>query len=248
VLDEDLGDELEVRMGEAAHDGPVALSWWHSQWAGRRLGKANVVLHEFAHKMAELGDPDLGMPPFVSSADAKKWKKVMVAARRRLDEDDMEGKDTLLDPYGAESLPEFFAVATETFFLQPAELRADMPAVYNLLSSCYRQDPSLRRVPAELLAMSKGAEEEYNRQAVLEYTNAIRLHPGQAEFYSLRAGYREELGDIEGAITDLRDAARLAADLDERCDALFDLADVLERQGRLDEAREAEEEAQRLLE
>src|SRR5262249_13803811 len=46
-----------MALGQAAADGPVALSWWHARWGGRRLGPVNVVVHEFAHKLAELGDP-----------------------------------------------------------------------------------------------------------------------------------------------------------------------------------------------
>src|SRR6267378_376352 len=44
-------------LGEAHFKGPVILSWWHVLWHGRRRGRRNLVLHEFAHKLAELGDP-----------------------------------------------------------------------------------------------------------------------------------------------------------------------------------------------
>ena len=48
----------------------------------------------------------------------------------------------MLDTYGAENEAEFFAVATECFFDCPVELRADHPAMYDLLREYYRQDPA----------------------------------------------------------------------------------------------------------
>src|SRR5262249_59556707 len=104
-------------------------------------------LHEFAHKLAELGDRRAGRPPLVDQALVSRWGRVMRAECRRLAEDVDYGRPTLLDPYGAESPSEFFAVATETFFLRPADLRRWHPEVYELLSSCYRQAPAPRPVP-----------------------------------------------------------------------------------------------------
>jgi Mlc titration factor MtfA (ptsG expression regulator) len=37
---------------------------------------------------------------------------------------------------------EFFAVATETFFGKPRQLRAKHPELYQQLQGCYRQDPA----------------------------------------------------------------------------------------------------------
>jgi Mlc titration factor MtfA (ptsG expression regulator) len=49
------GDAQQLH-GEAHYRGPVVLSWWHARRDGRRMGTTNVVLHEFAHKLAEWGD------------------------------------------------------------------------------------------------------------------------------------------------------------------------------------------------
>jgi len=43
--------------------------------------------------------------------------------------------------YGAQSVDEFFAVASEVFFVAPADLRVEHPALYELLAGYYRQDP-----------------------------------------------------------------------------------------------------------
>ena len=51
------------------------------------------------------------------------------------------GHETALDPYGAQGPDEFFAVASEAFFVTPQALRAQLPALYRLLASFYRQQP-----------------------------------------------------------------------------------------------------------
>jgi Mlc titration factor MtfA (ptsG expression regulator) len=53
-----------------------------------------------------------------------------------------EEQETLLDPYGAENAAEFFAVATETFFELPEDLRDLHPELYEVLRDYYRQDPA----------------------------------------------------------------------------------------------------------
>jgi Mlc titration factor MtfA (ptsG expression regulator) len=45
-----------------------------------------------------------------------------------------------LDPYAAKNPAEFFAVASEVFFVAPTQLIADYPDVYRLLSQYYRQE------------------------------------------------------------------------------------------------------------
>ena len=46
-----------------------------------------------------------------------------------------------MDPYAAEDPAEFFAVASEAFFVMPEPLAADYPQVFRLLSQYYRQQP-----------------------------------------------------------------------------------------------------------
>ncbi|MFA7669342.1 MAG: zinc-dependent peptidase, partial [Burkholderiaceae bacterium] len=49
-----------------------------------------------------------------------------------------------LDPYAATDPAEFFAVSSETFFVNPAPLAGAYPDWYALLTQYYRQDPLLR--------------------------------------------------------------------------------------------------------
>jgi Mlc titration factor MtfA (ptsG expression regulator) len=117
-------------------------------WDEVRAGAAdpddgqNLVLHEFAHQLDfEDGTTD-GTPALDTRAEARSWESVLSeeldALRRAAD----AGDRTLLDPYGAEDPAEFFAVATETFFERPVELRERHPRLYAELQRFYRQDPA----------------------------------------------------------------------------------------------------------
>jgi MtfA peptidase len=48
---------------------------------------------------------------------------------------------TLLDPYAAQAPDEFFAVASEAFFVSPAAFTDAHPELYRLFQRYYRQDP-----------------------------------------------------------------------------------------------------------
>jgi hypothetical protein len=54
-----------------------------------------------------------------------------------------EGRSTDVDPYGATSPAEFFAVVTEMFFEKPTQLAQKHAGLYAELSAFYRQDPAL---------------------------------------------------------------------------------------------------------
>ena len=49
-----------------------------------------------------------------------------------------------LDPYASRHPAEFFAVASEAFFVMPQPLADAYPEVYRLLARYYRQDPLSR--------------------------------------------------------------------------------------------------------
>jgi Mlc titration factor MtfA (ptsG expression regulator) len=51
------------------------------------------------------------------------------------------GRDTAIDGYAAEAPEEFFAVATEYHFSDPATLRAAMPKVAGHLARFYGEPP-----------------------------------------------------------------------------------------------------------
>jgi len=131
----------EARIGESWQLGTLVLSWEDVE---RDLESAvqNVVLHEFAHQLdAETGDTN-GAPVLADRDLRSRWTDVLSDAYDRLVEADEAGEETLLDPYGTEDPAEFFAVATEGFFLIPRELAEEEADLYAVLSEFFRQDPA----------------------------------------------------------------------------------------------------------
>ncbi len=129
--------------GEAALRGPVVVSWEDARAGGAEAGNGrNVVLHEFAHKLDMRDGAADGVPYLKDQAQLETWSRVMRAEYARLVAQTEAGEPTLLDPYGATSPAEFFAVATECFFERPNRMQAEHPELYRVLSGYYRQDPA----------------------------------------------------------------------------------------------------------
>jgi Mlc titration factor MtfA (ptsG expression regulator) len=135
----------EARLGEAWYRGPVILSWAEVNRDARHPGRGNnLVWHEFAHQLDMLDRSTNGTPPLEDRQQRHRWHEVMTAEFNRLLDDMDEGKETVLDPYGAKNEAEFFAVATECFFDNPVELAEQHPRLYELLRGYYRQDTAAR--------------------------------------------------------------------------------------------------------
>jgi MtfA peptidase len=134
----------EDLSGEAMDGGPLMPSWEDVQIASSDDEPAyNVVIHEFAHVLdMRDGLPD-GVPLLPSQAARQQWQQVLQAEFDQFCERVVCGHDTTVDPYGAESIDEFFAVASEAFFVAPRALQEEQPAMYRLLASYYCQDPAV---------------------------------------------------------------------------------------------------------
>jgi Mlc titration factor MtfA (ptsG expression regulator) len=133
----------DVLAGEAMEGGPVMLSWRDVSATGESSAWGyNVVVHEFAHVL-DMGDGLAdGMPPLPTAAERRRWQHVMEKEFTAFCAAVDAQSGTVIDPYGADSPEEFFAVASEAFFIAPHDLHAEMPALYALLASYYRQDPA----------------------------------------------------------------------------------------------------------
>ena len=140
----------EVLAGEAMEGGPVMLSWHDVRAAGESAAWGyNVVIHEFAHVL-DMGDGVAdGVPPQSDAAQREAWIRVIDDEYAHFRTAVDRGRDTLLDPYGATGVDEFFAVASETFFVNPGEMRREHPELYALLAGYYRQDPAADRLECE---------------------------------------------------------------------------------------------------
>ena len=159
----------EELAGEAIEQGgAVALSWYDVELQQEPGATHNIVIHEFAHKIDMGRGAANGCPPFLDGlhdpALLRDWPEVFSAAYEdfcaRVDRmeaslphdfdadqpDHADLYDELaaqlpLDPYASRDPAEFFAVASETFFVAPAALADGYPAIYRKLAAYYRQDP-----------------------------------------------------------------------------------------------------------
>lgn len=140
----------ESLAGEAMEGGPLMLVWTAFEpepvliaGADHEVSVFNVVIHEFAHIIDMREGWADGVPPQGSQAAHLHWRHVIAAEWQDFCARVDAGEDTLMDPYGAESLEEFFAVAAETFFVAPQAMRIEHAALYQLLSGFFKQDPAL---------------------------------------------------------------------------------------------------------
>jgi Mlc titration factor MtfA (ptsG expression regulator) len=143
----EVSGEPPPTLGEAWTSGVVVLSW-DSSLVGSLSpeGGHNVVLHEFAHVLdAENGEMD-GLPVLDRPSAYRTWSYVFRTLYERQVAAAREGEETPLHPYGATNRAEFFAVATEAFFVQPLRLRQTLPDLYDELRKFYRQDPAALEV------------------------------------------------------------------------------------------------------
>lgn len=134
-----LQEHRQVLTGESWSHGQVVLSW-DDALAGGMVGDdgRNVVIHEFAHQLDQEKGYANGAP---RGAVTRKWAEILSREYAALQQRAAMGEPTLLDPYGATAPQEFFAVASEVFFEQPAALATHHPELYAELSRYYALDP-----------------------------------------------------------------------------------------------------------
>ncbi|MEP7380732.1 MAG: M90 family metallopeptidase [Gemmatimonadota bacterium] len=140
----------EARLGESWISGVVVLVW-DSVLAGARdmHDGQNVVLHEFAHQLDQEDGASDGAPILPRHSRYVAWARVLGRDFDALVETTRHRHRGVIDRYGARNPAEFFAVATETFFEKPRQLKAKHPELYEQLQQYYRQDP---------LALMEGAQ------------------------------------------------------------------------------------------
>jgi Mlc titration factor MtfA (ptsG expression regulator) len=136
-------ERVEERLGEAWHRGPVVISWDDALAGAADVHDGrNVVLHEFAHQLDQEDGAADGAPLLGQRSRYVSWARVLGEAYNELRRDTVQGRRTVLDQYGATNPAEFFAVATESFFEKPAQLKRKHPELYDELKEYYRQDPA----------------------------------------------------------------------------------------------------------
>lgn len=125
-------------IGEAWERGPLIVSWADvATDLAHPFDGFNVVVHEIAHKL-DLTDGALnGVPRLPAHVPRRDWLAAMQPAYDGLLRAVERGRSTLIDPYAAESVEEFFAVTSELHFSDPRTLRRAAPAVAAVLARFY---------------------------------------------------------------------------------------------------------------
>jgi Mlc titration factor MtfA (ptsG expression regulator) len=148
TVTDDIGVQSHQRQalsGESWTQGQVILSWQDTlEGAAVADDGCNVVLHEFAHQLDQENGAAQGAPlPAAGDTqyNPERWKQVLSQAYGHLQDQVQCGEQGLLNHYGAQSPAEFFAVVTEVFFEQGAEMAERYPALYQELRSYYKVDP-----------------------------------------------------------------------------------------------------------
>ncbi len=132
----------EELAGEAMSGGPVMLAWRDVDDAGASAADGyNVVVHEFAHVIDMRGGVTAGLDTVDPESERGLWLNALADEYEQFVDAIEREEATFLDPYGAEALEEFFAVAAEAFFVAPGELKDEQSQVYALLCTFFRQDP-----------------------------------------------------------------------------------------------------------
>lgn len=143
--DEDTGVVTEFEddlIGEAWEQGPLILSWADvAADLAQPFDGFNVVVHEIAHKLDLLDGMMDGTPRLPKHLRMRTWVEAMQPAYDALVREVDRGHDTLIDPYAAESVEEYFAVVSELHFSDPATLRRAAPAVATVLAQLYGPEP-----------------------------------------------------------------------------------------------------------
>ena len=140
-----------ARAGEAWQHGAVVLAWDAvCQGTANPDDGHNVVFHEFAHQLDfedgwANGAPALGHGHDWATRKGRyaAWTRVLSTEFQRLRAETQQGQTVVLDGYGATNPAEFFAVATESFFERPREMREKHSNLYEELKQYYHQDPAL---------------------------------------------------------------------------------------------------------
>jgi len=137
-----ISEGMQGRSGESWSFGNIVLSWKDTLRDAADCSQGrNVVFHEFAHQLDFESGSAQGAPILPRGASYSDWSRVLGGVYESLVDALEQDKPTVLDKYGASNPAEFFAVATDAFFLKPAELATVHPELYRQLQLYFRQDP-----------------------------------------------------------------------------------------------------------
>jgi len=131
-----------ARLGESWTTGAVVLAWDSVKRGAANFHDGhNVTMHEFAHQLDQDDGTADGAPILAHRSAYSAWARVFSEEYLRLKRKKVRGQKSMLDAYGATNPAEFFAVATETFFEKPGQLKSRHPELYEELHDFYKVSP-----------------------------------------------------------------------------------------------------------
>lgn len=142
-----IGDHIlsmhNMKLGESWALGFVVLAWDEIQKSAFSIEETdhNLVFHEFAHQLDQEDGRADGAPILENLSQYRSWARVLSREYEALTSAIAQGLKTDLDPYGATSPMEFFAVLTEAFFCNPTSLFKQHQVLFDELKSFYKVDP-----------------------------------------------------------------------------------------------------------
>jgi Mlc titration factor MtfA (ptsG expression regulator) len=136
-----LSENSRGLLGESWQSGKVILSWEDvTSGAADFSDGRNVALHEFSHQLDSESGTANGAP-LLRSSRYPRWAKVLSDEFRDLQQALQSHETSVMDFYGATNPAEFFAVATETFFEKPVQMKESHPELFEQLQQYYRVNP-----------------------------------------------------------------------------------------------------------
>lgn len=136
-------EEQAVHAGESWPGGAVVLAWDHVKRGLMDIHDGhNIVLHEFAHQLDQEDGRANGAPILEQRSRYVTWARILSREYERLQHGGLCHQQSVMDDYGATNPAEFFAVATETFFEKPKQLKKKTPDLYDELKEYYQVDPA----------------------------------------------------------------------------------------------------------
>ncbi len=99
--------------------------------------KSNVGIHEFVHLIDKADGGTDGVPESLMRKQyVLPWLQLVHRETEKIKQDESD-----INPYAATSEAEFLSVVSEYFFTQPELFEERHPALYNLMTKMYRQEP-----------------------------------------------------------------------------------------------------------
>ncbi|HET7897736.1 MAG TPA: M90 family metallopeptidase, partial [Flavisolibacter sp.] len=125
-------------VGTGSLENVMILSKWElRQGFIDHRSSRNTALHEFVHLIDKMDGTLDGVPEILlQRKHVAQWQQLMETEMERIRRGESD-----IDPYGATSPVEFFAVAAEYFFEQPESFRALHPELYDLLQRIFVRQP-----------------------------------------------------------------------------------------------------------